>query len=243
VTGASTLLLSGKTAVVTGATKGIGRAIAARLVEDGATVIATGTSPEGRGPTGTRYVAVDFSVEDATDRFVQELGGWAVDILINNAGINRIAPFAEIALADFDRIHAVNLRATFRLCQAVIPGMRRRGGGRIVNISSIFGLIGRTQRAAYAASKFGLDGMTTALAAEVAADGILANCVAPGFIDSELTRRILGEDGIAELVEQVPMKRLGRPEEVAELVVWLAGPLNTFVSGQMVVIDGGFSRV
>jgi 3-oxoacyl-[acyl-carrier protein] reductase len=125
----------------------------------------------------------------------------------------------------------------------LIPGMRARGWGRIVNISSIFGKVSREFRAVYSTSKFGLDGMTAALAAEVAADGILANCVAPGFIDTDLTRRILGEKGIAELVDRIPIKRLGTPEEIAALVVWLAGPENTYLSGQNIAIDGGFTRV
>jgi NAD(P)-dependent dehydrogenase (short-subunit alcohol dehydrogenase family) len=124
----------------------------------------------------------------------------------------------------------------------VVPAMRERGWGRIVNISSIWGTISREQRGAYSASKFALDGLTAALAAEVARDGVLANCVSPGFIDTELTRTVLGEDGIAELMAQVPARRLGSPAEVAAFVAWLAGPENTYVSGQNLVIDGGFSR-
>jgi NAD(P)-dependent dehydrogenase (short-subunit alcohol dehydrogenase family) len=125
----------------------------------------------------------------------------------------------------------------------LIPGMRSRGWGRIVNLSSILGKVSKEFRAAYSTSKFGLDGMTAALAAEVAADGILANCVAPGFIDTDLTRSILGEQGIAELVSRIPIKRLGTPEEIAAFVVWLAGPENTYLSGQNIAIDGGFTRV
>ena len=129
------------------------------------------------------------------------------------------------------------------MCRALVPTMRERKWGRIVTLSSIWGKIGREHRGAYAATKFGLDGMTAALAAEVAADGILANCVAPGFIDTELTRRVLGEDGIHDLVAKVPLGRLGKPEEIAAFVVWLAGPENTYISGQNISIDGGFSRV
>jgi NAD(P)-dependent dehydrogenase (short-subunit alcohol dehydrogenase family) len=129
------------------------------------------------------------------------------------------------------------------LCRAVVGGMRQRGFGRIVNITSIFSIVSKERRASYSASKFGLDGMTAALAAEVAADGVLANCVSPGFVDTELTRRILGDDGMRELAARVPMRRFAQPHEIAALVAWLVGPDNSYVSGQNMVIDGGFTRV
>jgi 3-oxoacyl-[acyl-carrier protein] reductase len=121
--------------------------------------------------------------------------------------------------------------------------MRRRKWGRIVNIASVFGKVSKELRGPYSASKFALDGMTAALAAEAAADGVLANCVSPGFIDTELTRRVLGPAGIERLVATVPIRRLGRPEEIAAFVAWLAGPENTFISGQNIAADGGFTRV
>jgi 3-oxoacyl-[acyl-carrier protein] reductase len=232
-----------RVALVTGATRGIGAAIARRLLDDGNRVLVTGTRRGGRGPDGAEYHAVDFTDRDALAAFADHLAAQPIDILVNNAGINKISAFADIAPADFDRIHEVNLRAAFLLCRAVLPGMRVRRSGRIVNISSIFGVISKEWRASYSASKFGLDGMTAALAAEVAADGVLANCVAPGFVDTELTRGILGDAGIAELSARVPIRRFGRPEEIAALVAWLVGPENTYLTGQNVVIDGGFSRV
>lgn len=235
--------LSGRLAVVTGATRGIGRAVALRLLADGARVLATGRSPDGAGPEGCDYAAVDFADPPATAAFAATLAEREPDILINNAGINKVAPFADIDPDDFLRIQQVNVVAPFMLARAVLPAMRRRGWGRIVTVSSIWGRISRAGRASYSASKFAVDGMTAALAAEAAADGVLANCVAPGFIDTELTRAVLGPQGAAELAAQVPARRLGRPEEVAELVAWLAGPLNTYVSGQNLVIDGGFTRV
>jgi 3-oxoacyl-[acyl-carrier protein] reductase len=129
------------------------------------------------------------------------------------------------------------------LMKAVLPAMRAGKWGRIVNIGSIWSLISKAQRGAYSASKFALSGMTVALSAEAAADGVLANCVAPGFIDTELTRQTLGEAAMAEMAAQVPARRLGRPEEVAAFVAWLAGPENTFISGQTIAIDGGFTHV
>jgi NAD(P)-dependent dehydrogenase (short-subunit alcohol dehydrogenase family) len=167
----------------------------------------------------------------------------APDILVNNAGINRNAPFAEIDPDDFAEIQRVNLIAPMLLCRAVTPGMRRNGWGRVVNICSIWSKVVRPGRASYAASKFGLDGLTAALAAEVAADGVLVNAVSPGFIDTELTRQTVPADQIAALAAEVPIGRLGRPEEIAALVAWLAGPDNTYVSGQNIAIDGGFTRV
>ncbi|NQV57973.1 MAG: SDR family oxidoreductase [Rhodospirillales bacterium] len=235
--------LNDKTALVTGATRGIGWAIAERLLGEGAKVIATGTAANGRAPEGCTYRPVDFIDALATEKFAAEISAAGIDILINNAGVNKNAPFTEIDPMDFTRIHQINVIAPFLLCRAVVPAMREKGWGRIVNISSVWGKKGRAHRGTYATTKFGLDGMTAALAAEVAADGILANCVAPGIIDTELTRRVLGEDGIAELIAEVPMGRLGTPEEIAAFVVWLAGPENTYISGQNLSVDGGLSRV
>jgi NAD(P)-dependent dehydrogenase (short-subunit alcohol dehydrogenase family) len=193
--------LSGRSALVTGGTRGIGAAIADRLLAEGAVVTVTGTSRGGAGPAGTAFRAVDFTDIEATEQFVAEVAALDFDILVNNAGINKIGPFADIDPQDFDRIQRVNVRAPFRLCQAVIPHMRKQAWGRIVTVSSIFGVISREYRAPYSASKFAVDGMTVALAAEVAQNGILANCVAPGFIDTDLTRkcaRRAGDGGTGE---------------------------------------------
>ncbi|EFA74430.1 3-oxoacyl-(acyl-carrier-like protein) reductase [Raphidiopsis brookii D9] len=189
------------------------------------------------------FYPVDFADTHATESFVDKIRSSKFDILVNNAGINKVAPFANIAPKDFDLIHLVNVRAPFRLCQAVIPYMLEQRWGRIVNVSSIFGIVSREHRASYSTSKFAIDGMTAALAAEVAQFGILANCVAPGFIDTELTRSILGTQGIADLADRIPARRLGQAEEVASLVCWLCSPENTYISGQRLVIDGGFVRV
>jgi NAD(P)-dependent dehydrogenase (short-subunit alcohol dehydrogenase family) len=235
--------LTGRRALVTGGTRGIGFAIAERLVRDGAAVTITGREAGGGGPAGSEFVSIDFTNLGATQAFAKVMGGRAFDILVNNAGINKIAPFAEIADEDFLRIQQVNVMAPMLLCKAVVPGMAQRGWGRIVNLSSIWGKVTKAWRGPYSASKFAIDGMTAALAAEVASQGVLANCVAPGVIDTELTRKVLGEDGIRQLTDGIPAKRMGKPEEIAALVAWLCGPENTYISGQNIAIDGGFTRV
>ncbi|MHB8108402.1 MAG: SDR family NAD(P)-dependent oxidoreductase [Syntrophorhabdaceae bacterium] len=234
---------SGLVALVTGGTRGIGLAVVERLLANGADVIATGTKENAPIPGGAKYRCIDFTNPVKTRAFAEEIKDLGIDILVNNAGINKINEFEKITPGEFDTIQEINVRAPFYLCQAVIPGMRKKNWGRIVNITSIFGKVSKAHRASYSASKFSLDGMTCALAAEVACYGILANCVAPGVIDTELTRRVLGDEGIAQIVSQIPAGRLGNPQEIAAFVAWLAGPENTYISGQNIAIDGGFTRV
>ena len=234
--------LSGRRALVTGGTRGIGRAIAERLRDAGARVTVTGTRPNAQAPRGCAYEAVDFSNAAATELFAVRAARAGYAILVNNAGINLISPFAKIDPEDFDLIQRVNVRAPFVLCRALLPAMAKRGWGRIVNVSSVFGVVSKVQRGSYSASKFALDGLTAALAAEAAAFGVLANCVAPGFVDTDLTRRVLGAKGMKALAASVPIRRLAKPAEIAAFVAWLCGPENTYISGQNLVIDGGFSR-
>jgi NAD(P)-dependent dehydrogenase (short-subunit alcohol dehydrogenase family) len=237
------MTLAGKLAVVTGATRGIGRSIAERLATDGAHVIGTGRRLEGTLPDGVEFRVVDFTAASSLESFIAELGQMAPDILVNNAGINKIGPFEQIAAQDFANIQELNVTVPFRLCQVVLPAMKKRAWGRIVNVSSVWGKLGKELRASYSASKFALVGMSSALAAEVARSGILVNCVSPGPIETEMTRRTLSPEMLQDLLQAVPMGRLGQPQEVAALVAWLAGPENTFVTGQDIAVDGGMTRV
>ena len=234
--------LAGRRAVVTGATRGIGRAIAARLVAEGAEVVGTSTKPSAAVPDGCRHAQLVLEDPASLETFARLIEQSAPHILVNNAAIVNLKPFEEIEEAEFRRIHRVNLLAPMRLCKAAVPGMKRHGWGRIVNIASIWGPAARASRAAYSATKSGLDVMTASLAHECAAHGVLANCVSPGFTETEMLRQIYDAERLKALAETTPMKRLCKPEEVAAFVAWLSGPENTYITGQNLMIDGGFAR-
>ena len=235
------LNFSDKTVFVTGATRGIGSAIASAFREKGARVIGTGTSPTNQTSLDAYFQAdfTDLKQIQACADFIREN---RPDVLINNAGINKNSPFLEIDPELFQRIQQVNVFAPFSLCQAAIPGMKEKGWGRIVNISSIWSKIGKQHRASYSSSKFALDGLTLSIAAEYAANGILANCVAPGFTNTELTHQMLGDKGIEDILKAVPIGRMAEVGEIANLVLWLSSNENTYTSGQNIAIDGGFTR-
>ena len=232
-----------KKVFITGASRGIGLEVANSFKLAGYYVVGTYRNNFGVNPSVCdRWAQFDFDkVEDIRKcaDFIEEI---KPEILINNAGFNKNNNFLDISLLDFQLIQQVNLVAPFLFCQSAIKGMVNVGWGRIVNISSVWGKISMPGRAAYSASKFALDGMTLALANEYASLGILANCIAPGFINTDLTQRMLGASGIEDLVRNVPMHRLGTSKEIADLVIWLSSEQNTFISGQNISIDGGFSR-
>ena len=236
-------MFEGRLAVVTGGTRGIGRAVAERLRDAGARVLVTGTTAEGPVPEGCDYRVADFGDETSTQALADLLRRREPLILVNNAGVTNPQPFGDIDAREFLRVHRINLVAPLVLARAVLPGMRAARWGRIVNVGSIWGVISKAGRATYSSSKSGLAGMTAALAAEVAADGILANCVAPGFVETDLMAGVATEEERAALAAQVPMKRLGRPGEIAVFIAWLCSPENTYISGQQLVIDGGYTMV
>ncbi len=236
---------SNKKVLVTGASRGIGASIARAFRNEGAIVIGTQTQNNPSNPREQchEWLVADFADEKQILQCVDFVKSNQIDILINNAGFNINKSFAEIDLNVFKEIQQVNLLAPFLLSQAAVVGMEKRGWGRIVSISSIFGKISKAGRGAYSASKFGLDGLTVSLSAEYSSKGIMANCVAPGFFDTSLTRKMLSSEEISELVSNVPIARLGEVSEIANLVLWLSSAENTFTTGQNIAIDGGFTRV
>lgn len=230
-----------KRALVTGGTRAIGAAIAEALLEAEHEVIVTGTSPDGKAPKGCSYLPCDFTDLDAVHALGKQIARLELSVLVNNAGTRSVAYVEGFDTDGFLNLQQVNVTAPFFLCRAVIPGMRERGFGRIVNLTSVFSVVSKPGRSAYSMSKLGLLGMTRALALEVAADNVLVNCLGPGFVETEATIRTLGEAGLAEMIAQVPMGRLAQPEEIAHYVVFLASEANTYMTGQNMIVDGGFT--
>lgn len=228
---------------ITGGSKGIGAAIVKRFLDASFDVHGTyHESDFNKLPTNCKWYRYDFAKSEDIDKCSKLLNDIKPDILINNAGININNSFGEIELEVFDRIQKINTILPFKLMQAALSGMKKNNYGRIVNIASIWSIVSKEGRASYSASKFALDGLTVAFSSEHCKSNILANCVSPGFIDTELTKNTLSKHEIQRLIESVPMRRLGKVEEVAELVFWLASDKNSFISGQNIAIDGGFSR-
>ena len=229
---------------ITGGTRGIGLSIVKNFIDKGGEVFLTATGKFDRNiPPNTEILYFNFSNTNQIEDCVREVRSIAPDILINNAGINIIRPFEEISTNEFLNIQQVNVLAPLMFMQAASESMKRKGWGRVVNISSIFGMRSKSFRASYSASKFALDGLTVAYAAEFAKYGILANSVAPGFIKTDMTDKVLGSKGIEEISSSIPMGRLGKSDEVANLVCWLASEENSYITGQNIAIDGGVNRV
>jgi NAD(P)-dependent dehydrogenase (short-subunit alcohol dehydrogenase family) len=235
--------LEGQRALVTGATSGIGRAIALQLARDGAEVLVHGRNAargaetvEEIAGTGGKASFVGADLSDAADvqRLAREVGD--VDILINNAGIALFAPTADFELAAFDSMFASNVRAPFFLVAALAPGMAARGRGSIVSLSSMAGGVGLVGGAAYGATKASLEAMTRAWAAEYSASGVRVNAIAPGPV---YTPSPSGPEFITALGETTPMHRASQPEEIAEVVAFLASPRASYVTGTTVAADGG----
>ena len=233
-------MLDGKVALVTGASRGIGHAIAEQLAKDGALVIGTSTSEEGakKVPGIGRVLDVrDAARCDALVESIQKEHG-DIAILVNNAGITRDNLALRMKDADFDEVIDTNLRAVFRLSRAVMRGMMKARWGRIISITSVVGASGNPGQANYAAAKAAVVGMTKSLARELGSRSITVNCVAPGFIDTDMTRALSDEQKKA-LLEHIPLGRLGTPQDVAAAVAYLASPAGGYVTGAVLHVNGG----
>lgn len=227
--------------LVTGATRGIGKAVAEKYKSEGYYVIGTGSKPF-EADYLDECRSCDFTDEFEVELLHQHIKDTKIDILVNNAGINIIDDFCNIDPADFNKMHQVNVYAPFRLSQAAIPHMVKNGWGRVVSVSSVWGKISKKGRASYSATKFAIDGLTLSMANEFASKGVLCNSVSPGFIDTTMTWRNLGTEGVAKMLEAVPINRLAKVDEVAKLIYMLGSDNNTYISGQNISIDGGFTR-
>ncbi|MCL4688681.1 MAG: 3-oxoacyl-ACP reductase FabG [Burkholderiales bacterium] len=242
-------MLNGQVALVTGASRGIGEAVALELARAGAVVVGTSTSEEGAArvtkalsEAGGKGAGRVLDVRDAAacaalaDAVAAEFG--PVAILVNNAGVTRDNLLARMKDEEWDDIQATNLKSVFVLSRAVLRGMMKARAGRIVNITSVVGHTGNPGQANYAAAKAGILGFSKSLAREVGSRNITVNCVAPGFIETDMTRA-LAEEQVKRLVEGVPLGRLGRVEDVAAAVAWLCSPGAAYVTGATLHVNGG----
>jgi len=241
--------LQNQVAIVTSASRGIGRAIALELAKQGATVIGTATSESGAAgisealqQAGGKGRGAVLNVNDAAaadafiDGIVKEFG--ALNVLVNNAGITKDQLAMRMKDDEFDAVIDTNLRAVFRLSRAVLRPMMKARGGRIINITSVVGSSGNPGQANYAAAKAGVAGMTRALAREIGSRGITVNCIAPGFIDTDMTK-VLPEEQRTALTAQIPLGRLGAPEDIAHAVAFLASPFAGYITGTTLHVNGG----
>lgn len=244
---------TGKTILVTGATRGIGKQIADDLSSLGAMLILTGTNLEQIDELNQRaqiknlnriYYCVDLLNKESVDIFIEKLETHhKIDGLVNNAGINRLNFIYDILDNDWDEMLAVNLSAPFRLLKAVSKKMISHQYGRVINIASIFSKISKEKRSSYSATKFGLHGLTVGVSNDLARHNIFINTLSPGFVLTDLTRKNLSKSEMEQLANQVPAKRLAEVKDISNVALFLLSEMNSYLTGQNIVVDGGFTNV
>lgn len=247
------MMLEGQIALVTGASRGIGQAIALELGKAGASVIGTATSPEGAARISTDFASasvkgashvLDVNNRDQIEQVIKEIENrhGAVSVLVNNAGVTRDNLLLRMKDDEWDQVIDTDLRSIYRLSKAVLRPMMKARFGRIISITSVIGAMGNAGQANYAAAKAGIVGFTKALAQEVGSRNITANCIAPGFIETDMTRA-LTEEQKSTLLSRVPLGRLGTPADVAGAVVFLASPGAAYITGCTLHVNGGMYMV
>jgi 3-oxoacyl-[acyl-carrier protein] reductase len=242
-----------KTILITGGTRGIGEKIAEDLLSLGANLILTGTNPKKIEELNTiakskdlsvTYFAVDMIDSDQVNNFIKQLQIFPkIDCLVNNAGINRLNYIQDALTSDWDDMLNVNLTAPFKIINAISPKMIQNNFGRIVNIASIFSKISKEKRSIYSATKFGIHGLTVGASNDLARHNVLVNTISPGFVLTDLTRKNLSESEMTALSEQVPIKRLAQTSDISNVVIFLLSDFNQYLTGQNIVVDGGFTNV
>jgi 3-oxoacyl-[acyl-carrier protein] reductase len=218
-----------RTAFITGSSRGIGAAIASELRARGFRLVAPS-----RGE-------LDLEQPASIEAWLREHPAPAVDVLVNNAGVNFLQPLAELESRTWPAMLQTNVSAPLRLIQAFVPHMRRQRWGRILNVSSILGFVARERRAAYSMTKAALNALTRSAAVEFGPEGVLVNALCPGYVETALTRQNNSSTEIAALAASIPLQRLAQPEELARVAAFLCSEENTYLTGQMVVVDGGFT--
>lgn len=243
-----------KTALITGATRGIGKSIAKCFYDAGANLILTGTKQEEvkqlnaenkrNGIINIEYIQADFSDTSSTNNFLRKLHQFdQIDICVNNAGVNKINDFIDTTIADFNWVNEINLNVPYKILKIVGPKMIANNYGRVVNIASIWSVITRPGRSIYSTSKNALVGLTKTLAVEWASNNVLVNCVSPGFTLTELTNSTNTINQLEAIEKNIPARRMAEPVEIARVVAFLCSDLNTYLTGQNITIDGGFTNV
>jgi len=244
--------LDKKIALVTGGSKGIGKSIALKLAEDGYDIAFTYSSDENAAhdtleelnKLGSNALSIkkDMSIEEDVKEAIKEIEEklGTVDVLVNNAGITRDGLLMKMKTEDFDRVIEVNLRSVFLTTREVIRPMMKKRYGKIINVSSVVGIMGNAGQANYAASKAGVIGFTKSIAKEFASRGIRANAIAPGFVETDMTK-VLKEDVKEEMLKNIPLGYFAKPEDVANLVSFLASEKSDYITGQVIQIDGGMN--